>query len=139
MTNPGETSPKIGRRKPGVHHGVGGTSDGRPNHHSSLELRSGRPSHQSLARSFGARPHPVEHIGGKGDHGSPVAHSSLDLVAGMELQLAAFIMRRIGELHRNGKLAPRLYISLVHVPVVMAILTAMIDRILERLGKAAEI
>src|ERR1700712_5148182 len=99
----------------------------------------GGPGHQGLARSPGAGRHPVQDIGGKGDQRAPVAHSGLDLVAGMKLQVAAFIVGRIAELHRNGKLAPRLYISLIHMPVVMAALTAVINRILESLGKAAEI
>src|SRR3954466_347403 len=104
----------------------------------SLEVLPGGPCHQSLARSFGAGRHPVQDIGGKGDYGSPVAHSGLDLVAGTKLQVTAFIVRRIGELHRNRKLTPRLYISLVHMPVVMAILAAVINGILERFGKSAE-
>src|SRR5438445_6089040 len=104
----------------------------------SLELRPRDPCDNRLARSFGTGRHAVQDIGRKSNHRAPVARRGLGLVAGIKLQLAAFILRRIAELHRNRKLAPRPQGALIDMPVVMAAFGTVIDGILQMLGKAAD-
>src|ERR1700733_12138082 len=67
----------------------------------------------------------------KGDDSPPRPGRDADAVADLKLQLAAFVLRRLGQLDADRYLA-RLGIvrAVIDVPVVVAALRAAVDRVL---------
>src|SRR5665213_1485512 len=96
------------------------------------EFRSRCPDHQRLAGARGDGCHAVQEEGWEGNDRAARSGRDTDAIADLELQIAALVLRRVGQLDAHRYFA-RLEVmrTMIDVPVIMAAFGAVIDRVLD--------
>src|SRR5665213_1094085 len=92
------------------------------------EFRSRCPDHQCLTGARDDGCHPVQEERRKGNDRAARSGCDPDLVADLKLQLAAFVLRRVGQLDAQRYFA-RLEVvrAMIDVPVVMSAFRTVVD------------
>src|SRR3954464_13717773 len=81
----------------------------------------------------------MQRIGREGNQAAAGARRAQGCRTGMNLKVATLIVRVIAELQREGELAVRAVADQVDMPVEMTAFRAMIDGVLELVGKTGNV